>query len=102
MPFIPHTETETQAMLKTVGVDSLEQLYDEIPNTIPQTDSTVAGEGLDEIEITHLMQEHEPDARTRCFLGAGSYHHHVPAAVWDIVGRGEYYTAYTPVVLAPE
>ena len=97
MPFIPHTEADTESMLKAIQADSIETLYDEIPETISPQESTAAGTSLDEIALTRLMQNHEPDNKnTRCFLGAGSYQHHIPAAVWDIVGRGEYYTAYTP------
>ena len=54
-------------------------------------------EAVDEATLTRIMQSREPDNKhTQCFIGAGAYEHHIPAAVWDIVGRGEFYSAYTP------
>ena len=97
MPFIPHTKDETNEMLHRIGVSEIDSLYDEVPSDLSLANCTVAGDSLDEIAITRLMQKNEPNNHhARCFLGAGSYRHHIPAAVWDIVGRGEYYTAYTP------
>jgi glycine dehydrogenase subunit 1 len=96
MPFIPHSDAETAAMLKAINADSIKELFDEIPDSIPPATINSAGPGLDEIEMTRLMQQRQPSTNTISFLGAGSYRHHIPAAVWDIVGRGEYYTAYTP------
>ena len=54
-------------------------------------------EALTEMEVGRLMQQRAPrDGRPLNFLGAGAYEHHIPAAVWAIVTRGEFYSAYTP------
>ena len=97
MPFIPHTDADTQTMLDKLELDSIIKLYDEIPSDIPQAKLDNIELGASELEITQLMQQREPNNKTTlCFIGAGAYEHHIPAAVWDIVGRGEFYTAYTP------
>lgn len=97
MPFVPHTQDDLQAMLDTLGIDSIHQLYDEVPDSLPDVSLESIPEGMTEREVTRLLQEHEPLlAPGSCFIGAGAYEHHSPAAVWDIVSRGEFYTAYTP------
>lgn len=97
MPFIPHTETEVEQMLETIGVDSIDSLFDEIPAELRCAELQAIGEGLSEMEVTRLMQQKaKMDGQPVCFIGAGAYDHHVPAAVWQIATRGEYYTAYTP------
>lgn len=97
MPFIPHTETETQAMLDAIGVDNIEQLFDEIPAELRSDKLSKVPAALSEMEISRLMSERaEQDAHLQCFIGAGSYEHHIPAAVWEITTRGEFYSAYTP------
>ena len=49
------------------------------------------------MEIKRLMQDRAAlDIGAKCFIGAGAYEHHIPAAVWDIATRGEFYSAYTP------
>ena len=98
MPYIPHTPDDVQAMLQAIGADSIEDLFDEIPAHLK------AGHGLDalpegrgEMEVTRLMAERaEQDRFALSFLGGGAYAHHIPAAVWEIATRGEFYTAYTP------
>ena len=53
--------------------------------------------GLSEMEISRLMLERaEMDGRYLNFIGAGAYEHHIPAAVWQITTRGEFYSSYTP------
>ena len=53
--------------------------------------------GLSEAAITRLMRERAGrNVASLCFLGAGAYEHHIPAAVWEIATRGEFYSAYTP------
>ncbi len=97
MPFIPHTEAETKAMLDTIGVDSIEQLFDEIPAELRTTKLNGIATALSEMEISRLMSERsEQDPHLQCFIGAGSYEHHIPAAVWELTTRGEFYSAYTP------
>ena len=99
MPFIPHTPADEQAMLEQVGVDSIAALFAEIPAELRMGDSPALthGEAMSEMAMLRWMGERaEQDAGLICFAGAGCYDHHVPAAVWDIAGRGEFMTAYTP------
>ncbi len=97
MPFIPHTEEDVKSMLAAIGVDSIENLFDEIPAELRAEGLTNVPEGVSEMEISRIMHEHaEKDARALCFAGAGAYEHHIPAAVWEITTRGEFYSAYTP------
>lgn len=97
MPFIPHTEADVSAMLGAIGVDTIDDLFDEIPEALRSGGLTRVPEGLSEMEVARLMQERaERDGRYLNFIGAGAYEHHIPAAVWQIVTRGEYYSAYTP------
>lgn len=97
MPFIPHTESEVRAMLSAIGVDSIEKLFDEIPSALRAKGLQAVPEGLSEMEIGRLMEDlARGDGRPLCFIGAGAYEHHIPAAVWQITTRGEFYSAYTP------
>lgn len=97
MPFVPHTKAETQSMLDTIGVNSIEDLFDEIPSNLRAPELSKIPKGLGEAELAKLMyQKANMDGLNQCFIGAGSYAHHIPAAVWDLVGRGEFMTAYTP------
>ncbi len=97
MPFIPHTEDDVREMLEAIGVASIEDLFDEIPANLRAEGLAGVPEGLGEMAIGRLMRERAAaDARTLCFAGGGAYEHHIPAAVWAIATRGEYYSAYTP------
>ncbi len=97
MPFIPHTEEETAAMLAAIGVDRIEDLFDEIPSALRTRTPPEVPEALSEMEIGNLLNARaRQDGQPLCFLGAGAYDHHIPAAVWEIATRGEFYTAYTP------
>ncbi len=96
MPFIPHTDADIRAMLDAVGVSRLEDLFDEIPEELKVTSLDVP-EAATEMEIQRLMRERAgADAGPLNFIGAGAYEHHIPAAVWEITTRGEFYSAYTP------
>src|SRR5512146_2638124 len=97
MPFIPHTNEDIRAMLKSIGVESIDQLFEEIPAQLRNPRSQKLPGAMNELEIARLMRERaERDGGYLNFIGAGAYEHHIPAAVWQVATRGEYYSAYTP------
>src|SRR3989338_4591679 len=97
MPFIPHTEQDIQSMLASIGAKNIDALFDEIPAALRGGKLAAIGAGLNEMQVTRLMQERAAqDNQPLNFSGGGAYEHHIPAAVWEIATRGEYYTAYTP------
>ncbi|HEB87561.1 MAG TPA: aminomethyl-transferring glycine dehydrogenase subunit GcvPA, partial [Gammaproteobacteria bacterium] len=97
MPFIPHTDPDVEDMLRTIGAHDIEDLFAEIPAQLRAEGLGAIPAGVSEMEISRLMRERaDQDSRTLCFAGAGAYEHHIPAAVWELTTRGEFYTAYTP------
>ena len=98
MPFIPHTEDEVQQMLSAIGVDSIGQLFDEVPDELRyNADRHEPRLPRSEMEMTAFMEKlARKDAGGTCFIGAGAYDHFIPAAVHKVATRGEFYTAYTP------
>jgi glycine dehydrogenase subunit 1 len=97
MPFIPHTDTDIRDMLDAIGVNDIDALFDEIPASLRAKPLTGIPEALNEMALGRFMQERATqDGKPLNFIGAGAYEHHIPAAVWAIVSRGEFYSAYTP------
>lgn len=97
MPFVPHTADEIAAMLAIIGVDSIDALFDEIPAALRIGELAAIPAGMAEMEIARAMHAHaRTDGQPVCFIGAGAYDHHIPAAVWQLATRGEFYSAYTP------
>jgi glycine dehydrogenase subunit 1 len=99
MTFNPHTTEDRAAMLKTVGVDRVDDLFAAVPEHVrfPNLDLPPM---LTEMEAAHRLQEladqNQNFSAADIYLGAGSYQHYVPATVGQILSRGEFYTAYTP------
>lgn len=97
MPFIPHTEEDIQAMLAAIGAASIEALFDEIPSSLKRIKLHRVPAQMSEQEVTRLMVSRAAaDGHYLNFIGAGAYEHHIPAAVWQLATRGEFYSAYTP------
>ncbi len=97
MPFVPHTEQDVKEMLATIGVAKIDDLFAEIPKDLRINELPELPTNLTEMELGRLMRERAAlDDGMLCFLGAGAYEHHIPAAVWDVTSRGEFMTAYTP------
>lgn len=97
MPFIPHTAEDLREMLAEIGAPDLEALFDEIPSSLRAASSERSSQGLSEQTMLRWMSQRAgQDGAPLCFAGAGSYDHHIPAAVWDIAARGEFLTSYTP------
>ena len=97
MAFIPHTEDDIQAMLAAIGAPDIDSLFDEIPQQLRNAALTQMPPPATEMAVLRLMRERaERDGSYLSFIGAGAYEHHIPAAVWQIAARGEFYSAYTP------
>jgi glycine dehydrogenase subunit 1 len=97
MSFIPHTSEDIAAMLQAIGAQSIDELFDEIPPALKSGGLDAVPPALSEMEIARLMRERaHADGFYLNFIGAGAYEHHIPAAVWQIATRGEFYSAYTP------
>jgi glycine dehydrogenase subunit 1 len=97
--FIPHTDSDREAMLKVVGVASVEDLFRDVPEKyrFPELDLPSALSEMEaRTELQTIAAANDTADDLACFLGAGAYHHYVPAAVDSILQRGEFYTAYTP------
>ena len=97
MSFIPHTADDVRDMLATIGAPGIDALFDEIPAELRSRGLDGIPPAASEMQIGRLMLARAArDGRPLNFIGAGAYEHHVPAAVWAIVTRGEFYSAYTP------
>ena len=97
MPFIPHTDDDIRGMLAAIGAPGTDALFDEIPAELRSRTLDGIPPAASEMQIGRIMSERAAqDGRRLNFIGAGAYEHHVPAAVWAIVTRGEFYSAYTP------
>jgi glycine dehydrogenase subunit 1 len=99
LSFIPLTEAERSEMLKRIGVDSLDELFDDVPPSVrfPPLDLP---EPLSELEaqrkMSALAARNGHVGELACFVGAGCYNHYVPAAVPALMYRSEFLTSYTP------
>ena len=97
MPFIPHTQADVKEMLGAIGASDIDALFEEIPAQLRIKSLAGIPDALTEMQVGRLMQARaQQDGRPMNFIGAGAYEHHIPAAVWAIVTRGEFYSAYTP------
>ncbi len=97
MPYIPHTDNDVKEMLDRIGVSSISDLFDEIPVELKQTQLNDVPTRASELEVNqHMFDCAAQDGTPLCFAGGGAYEHHIPAAVWEIATRGEFYSAYTP------
>ena len=96
MAFIPHTPDDIASMLEFIGAQSIDDLFDEIPTELRAGELKVLPP-LSEMEVGRLLTARAAlDGRPLNFVGAGAYEHHIPAPVWAIATRGEFYSAYTP------
>lgn len=98
--YLPITEDDRQAMLKTIGADSDETLFSDVPETIRFKGDLNVEEALSEPELIEflsgLAKKNVSTNEVPSFLGAGVYDHYIPSVVDSVISRGEFYTAYTP------
>src|SRR5271166_4379588 len=100
MAYLANTPDDIRVMLRTIGLDSLDQLFDMVPPEFRLKRALDVGPALTELELTNhisgLLARNQGADQRVCFLGAGSYDHFIPAVVDHLASRGEFYTAYTP------
>jgi glycine dehydrogenase subunit 1 len=97
MPFNPHTPKDVGDMLAAIGAKTIDELFDEIPKELRIESLAGIPDALNEMQTGKLMTARAAqDGTPLNFIGAGAYEHHIPAAVWAVTTRGEFYSAYTP------
>jgi glycine dehydrogenase subunit 1 len=100
MSFLSLTEQDREQMLETIGIDSIDELFEQIPAGVRLGRPLELERALSEPELVAHLSElaaHNVDtSREVSFLGAGIYDHYVPAVVDAVLARGEFLTAYTP------
>lgn len=100
MRYTPHTTADKERMLRTIGIRSVEELYQHIPRTLRERARIDLPRGLSELavrrQMAHLAAQNANAADWSFFLGGGIYHHFIPTAVDAIASRSEFSTSYTP------
>ena len=101
MPYVPHTETDTEEMLSVIGAKSIDELFREIPANLRVAPGALnIPPALDEqrlmAHLTEIAAKNIDCSKLVCFLGAGIYDRYIPATVSAVISRGEFLTAYTP------
>ncbi|MGI9023891.1 MAG: glycine dehydrogenase, partial [Acidimicrobiales bacterium] len=99
--FTPHTDAEVEAMLATIGLSSVEELFSAVPESLRLAGGLDVAPGLSEADVGERVGEvadaNRPVGRDLvCFAGGGAYEHDVSAVVRRVAFRSEFVTAYTP------
>ncbi|WP_188453673.1 aminomethyl-transferring glycine dehydrogenase subunit GcvPA [Virgibacillus oceani] len=98
--YLPMTETDKKEMLKTIGADSTDALFSDIPSKVRFVGDLnlkkPANEAELKKELTNLANKNANLKEYSSFLGAGVYDHFIPSVVDHVISRSEFYTAYTP------
>ena len=100
MRYLPHTPEDIDEMMKTVGVNSLDGLFETIPDDCRCNCELDLPEALTEWELNDhidtLCSSMAVSPEYKVFMGAGSYEHYIPMSVKHLLGRSEFVTSYTP------
>jgi glycine dehydrogenase subunit 1 len=101
MKYIPNTKAEQEQMLSQISAKSIDELFNVIPDKIKINNIPVVPQkGLSELELKEtllsLSKKNDSSDKFISFLGGGSYNHFIPSIVRHLIGRSEFYTAYTP------
>lgn len=98
--YIPNTNDDERKMLESVGVSSIEGLFNDIPEEVKLNRELNLNKSMSEIEVkkylTNLSTQNKTINDLTCFLGAGAYDHYIPSIVNHIISKSEFYTSYTP------
>jgi glycine cleavage system P protein (glycine dehydrogenase) subunit 1 len=99
-PYIPTTPEDEQEMLKAAGLNSLDDLFSDIPKEMQLNRELNLPKAKSELEVkaylNSLAEKNCSLSKLTSFLGAGAYDHYIPSVVDHIISRSEFYTSYTP------
>lgn len=100
MRFTPNTDAVVQEMLASMGLQRIEELFEDIPDEVQMNRPLDLPPEMSEMELKALLAglaaRNLPAADHPCFLGAGAYDSYIPAALEQLLLRSEFYTSYTP------
>ena len=95
--YFPHTDADLQAMLDKVGVDSVDALYSQIPDSIRFRGDYKLPSEMSEMEVRQLFEKlGSMNQQLTCFAGMGVYDHYTPSVIPQLLQRSEFLTSYTP------
>ncbi|MBP1966780.1 aminomethyl-transferring glycine dehydrogenase subunit GcvPA [Paenibacillus aceris] len=98
--YLPITEQDQKEMLETIGISSMEEMFQDIPQKVRFQGELNVSKALDEQGLLRYMRglsgRNADFDRYASFLGAGIYDHHLPVVINHVISRSEFYTAYTP------
>ncbi len=99
-PYIANTPEDIQEMLKAIGLESIDQLFDDIPKDIKLSRELDLPKSKSELEVSSYLKKLADKncsmSELTSFLGAGAYDHYIPSIVNHVISRSEFYTSYTP------
>jgi glycine dehydrogenase subunit 1 len=100
MRYLPLTASDRAEMLAAIGVNSIDALFDDVPEAARLAGPVDLPRAMGEIEVERLVSrmaaQNVAAGSVPFFIGGGVYRHHVPAAVDHLIQRGEFLTSYTP------
>ena len=95
--YFPHTDGDLQAMLEKTGVESLDRLYAQIPESIRFRGDYNIPSAMSEMEVRQLFEKlGSQNEQLTCFAGYGVYDHYTPSVIPSLLQRSEFLTSYTP------
>ena len=95
--YFPHTEDDIRQMLDRIGVESLEDLYSDVPQDVIYREEYDLPDAMSEHEVRQYFEAlAEQNTSLFCLCGLGAYDHYSPAVIPHIISRSEFLTAYTP------
>jgi glycine dehydrogenase subunit 1 len=99
--YIPHTEDEIESMLSFLGLSSVDQLFEVVPEALRLQRRLELADGAGEPDVLAAMEGFAEQNRARsdrlvCFAGGGAYDHEIPSVTRALAGRSEFVTSYTP------
>lgn len=98
--YVPNTDADRSEMLAGLGLNTIEELFSDIPESVRLKRELELPKAMSEMELMQYMKRLGAENRNTgdnvCFLGAGAYDHYIPSVVGHIISREEFYTSYTP------